>query len=81
MNKDLTLSNIERQNILKNRLAIEAISDQLSVTGMLFEGEYRFTKSMVAEYYNVDERTLERYREKTRQNFHTTDMFYLRVKN
>lgn len=61
MTKDLTLSNIERQNILNNRLAIEAVAEQLSVPGMLFEGEYRFTKSMVAEYYEVDERTVERY--------------------
>lgn len=64
MTKDLTLSNIERQNILNNRLAIEAVAEQLSVPGMLFEGEYRFTKSMVAEYYEVDERTIERYIEK-----------------
>ena len=28
---------------------------------MLFEGEYRFTKKMVAEYYGVEERTIERY--------------------
>lgn len=64
MNKDLTISNIERQNILNNRLAIEAVTQQLSVPGMLFEGEYRFTKSMVAEFYEVDERTIERYIER-----------------
>jgi hypothetical protein len=64
MSKDLTISNIERQNILNNRLAIEAIAQELSVSGMLFENEYRFTKSMVAEYYEVDERTIERYIEK-----------------
>lgn len=64
MSKDLTISNIERQNILNNRLALETVAEQLSISGMLFEGEYRFTKSMVAEYYDVDERTLERYIEK-----------------
>ncbi len=31
MTKDLTISNIERQNILNNRLAIEAVAEQLSV--------------------------------------------------
>ncbi|HTO15763.1 MAG TPA: hypothetical protein VLZ83_08325, partial [Edaphocola sp.] len=61
MTKDLTLSNIERQNILNNRLAIESVAEQLSVPGMLFEGEYRFTKSMVAEYYEVDISTVDRY--------------------
>lgn len=55
MTKDLTISNIERQSILNNSLAIETLAEQLSVSGMLFEGEYRFTKSMVAEYYEVDE--------------------------
>lgn len=45
-------------------MAIEAIAEELSVAGMLYEGEYRFTKSMVAEYYEVDERTVERYIEK-----------------
>lgn len=64
MSKDLTISNIERQNILNNRLALETVAEQLSISGMLFEGEYRFTKSMVADYYDVDERTLERYIEK-----------------
>lgn len=60
MNKDLTQSNIERQNILNNRLALNAIANQLNVEGMLFEGEYRFTKQMVATFYDVDERTIER---------------------
>lgn len=64
MSKELTVSNIERQNIPNNRLAIEAVAEQLSISGMLFEDEYRFTKSMVAAYYEVDERTLERYIEK-----------------
>lgn len=62
--KDLTISIIERQNILNNRLAIEAVAEELSIAGMLFEGEYRFTKSMVAEYYKLEERTVERYIER-----------------
>ncbi len=60
MNKDLTQSNIERQNILNNRIAVEKIADTLEISGMLFEGEYRFTKQMVADFYDVDERTIER---------------------
>jgi putative DNA-binding protein len=59
--KDLTVSNIERQNVLNNRFAIDEIQKHLEITGMLFEGEYRFTKKMVAEYYGVEERTIERY--------------------
>ena len=62
--KDLTISNIERQNVLNNRFAISKIQEHLDITGMLFEGEYRFTKKMVADFYEVEERTIERYLEK-----------------
>lgn len=62
--KDLTVSNIERQNVLNNRFAINKIQEQLDITGMLFEGEYRFTKKMVADFYEVEDRTIERYLEK-----------------
>ena len=39
--KDLTVSNIERQNVLNNRFAIEYIQKTLDITGMMFDGEYR----------------------------------------
>ncbi len=57
---DLTVSNIERQNVLNNRYAVEVLQENLGFTGMFFEGEYRFTKKMVADFYEVDERTIER---------------------
>ena len=59
--KDLTISNIERQNVLNNRYAVEALQENLGFTGMLFEGEYRFTKKMVADFYEVDISTIDRY--------------------
>ena len=62
--KDLTASNIERQNVLNNRFAIEKLQKKLDIAGMMFEGEYRFTKKMVADFYGVEERTIERYIEK-----------------
>lgn len=58
---DLTISNIERQNVLNNHYAIEHIKDSLGIVGMEFEGEYRFTKKMVADYYEVDVSTIDRY--------------------
>ena len=61
--KDLTTSTIERQNILNNRFAIKTIQEKLAIEGMLFEGEYRYTKKMVADFYGVEERTIERYLE------------------
>ena len=62
--KDLTISNIERQNVLNNRYAVSKVQEHLDIEGMLFEGEYRFTKKMVADFYEVEERTIERYLEK-----------------
>ena len=59
--KDLTVSNIERQNVLNNRFAINKIQEQLDIPGMLFEGEYWLTKKMVAEIYGVDVSTIDRY--------------------
>lgn len=58
---DLTVSNVERQNVLNNRYAVEALQDNLGFAGMLFEGEYRFTKKMVADFYEVDLSTINRY--------------------
>lgn len=62
--KDLTISNIERQNVLNNCFAVSKVQEHLDIEGMLFEGEYRFTKKMVADFYEVEERTIERYLEK-----------------
>ena len=61
--KDLTISNIERQNVLNNRFAVSKVQEHLDIEGMLFEGEYRFTKNG-CRFYEVEERTIERYLEK-----------------
>ena len=45
--KDLTVSNIERQNVLNNRFAVDEIQKRLDISGMFFEGEYWLTKKMV----------------------------------
>ncbi len=62
--KNLTNSNIDRQNILNNRFAIAKIQEFIGLPGMLFEGEYKFTVQMVADFYRIDERTVKRYLEK-----------------
>lgn len=61
MAKDLTTSQLDRQNILNNDLAIGEIQKQTGLQGVLFEGRLRFTKTMVATYFDVDLRTIERY--------------------
>lgn len=58
---DLTISNIERQNVLNNKYAVAKMQESMGIVGMEFEGEYRFTKKMVADFYEVDISTIDRY--------------------
>ena len=59
--KDLTVSKIERQNILNNHFAITVIQEKMGIEALLFENQYWLTKKMVADFYGVEERTIERY--------------------
>lgn len=59
--KDLTVSAIDRQNILNNGKAIGHIQQYIGITGMEFEGEFKFTTKMIAEFYDVTPRTLTNY--------------------
>ena len=47
--------------MLNNRFAVEAIENALNVEAIFFDGQYCFTKQMVAKFYEVDERTIKRY--------------------
>lgn len=60
----LSNSNIERQNILNNRYALERVQEYVGLPGMLFEGQYWFTKQMVADFYEIDISTIDRYLDK-----------------
>lgn len=66
MKKDLTTSGIHRKNILNNKYALEIIYEEVKFPGILFENKYRFTKKHIAEFYEIDERTVDRYIEKNR---------------
>jgi hypothetical protein len=61
MDKDLTNSKIDRQNILNNEFAIAEIKEKTNAQGIVFENKYVFTKEMVANFFEVDIRTIERY--------------------
>lgn len=58
---DLTISHIERQNVLNNRFAIEEIKKELEIPSLFFNKEYWLTKEMVAEYYGITISTIDRY--------------------
>lgn len=60
-NRDLTNSRIDRQNILNNELALEEIQNTSNIKGIIFEDKLCFTKNMVAAFFEVDVRTIERY--------------------
>lgn len=60
MSKDLTNSSLDRKNILNNNLAIQEMYEQVGFYGIKFEGKYRFTKQQLAQYYEVDIRTIDR---------------------
>lgn len=59
--KDLTVSAVDRQNILNNKKAVENIQIYLGISGMLFEGEFRFTRQQTADFYSIDISTIDRY--------------------
>jgi len=65
--KDLTVSAIDRQNILNNKKAVENIQTYLGVTGMLFQGEFRFTRQQIADFYSIDNSTIDRYLSKNEE--------------
>lgn len=61
MTKKLTNSIIDRQNVLNNNYAISEIEKSIQFKGILFENEYKYIKTMVSNFYEVDERTIDRY--------------------
>ena len=72
---DLTISNIERQNVLNNNYAIQAIQDNLDVNGLRYHDQLLFTTKMVAEFYGVDERTIKRYVQEHGEELHANGYF------
>jgi len=61
MSADLTTSPVDRQNILNNQYAVTEIQKVSQIQGVHFEGETRLVKEQVAEFFEIDVRTVERY--------------------
>ncbi len=61
MEKNLTNSRLDRQNILNNEYAIQEMQKTFEIKGVMFEGRIRFIKEQIAKFYEVDIRTIERY--------------------
>ncbi|MFL5786562.1 MAG: hypothetical protein ACJ748_00795 [Flavisolibacter sp.] len=60
MAKDLTSSLIDRRKVLNNNEAIKEIYNLIGFRGVLVDGKYRFTKNQIAQFFEVDIRTIER---------------------
>ncbi len=58
MAKDLTTSQIERQNVLNNTVALPRIQAALGIEALEYHGVYYVTKQMAADFYEVDLRTI-----------------------
>jgi hypothetical protein len=63
MARDLTTSDIHRKNILNNQYALQEIEKEVAFPGTPFEGSLRYTKRQIAQFYDIDERTINRYLE------------------
>lgn len=61
MNRDLTQSAIDRQNILNNTQAMELINSKLGLNGLLYDNEFKFTTKMVIDFYGISRATISRY--------------------
>jgi hypothetical protein len=67
MTKDLTTSDVSRQNILNNNYALEKVELHLALGGITWKHERIFTKAKVAQLLQVDVRTIERYLEQNKE--------------
>ena len=74
----LTTSVLDRQNILNNDVAISEIKKEIAVDGVFFADSIYFTKEMVANFFDVEIRTIERYislyNEELKSNYPSKDL-------
>jgi hypothetical protein len=62
--KDLTVSQVDRQNILNNPFALQEIEKATQIRGVSFEGKTVLLKEQVAAFFEVTPRTVDNYIEK-----------------
>ena len=64
MSKNLTTSEVDRQNILNNPYALAEIEKATGIQGIPFEGRTVVIKEQVASFFEVTPRTVDNYLEK-----------------
>lgn len=65
--KDLTVSQIDRQNILNNPYVLTELEKISNIQGIVFEGKTVLLKEQVARFFEVSSRTVESYLAKNEQ--------------
>jgi len=63
MTKDLTASTVDRQNVLNNPYALTEIESAIKLQTIDFEGKKVVLKEQIAQFFEIDLRTVERYQE------------------
>jgi len=76
--KDLTVSQVDRQNILNNSYAIQEIEKATNIKGIPFEGASVVLKEQVAYFFDVTARTIDNY---MALNYAKTGMWFYAVSN
>ena len=61
MAKDLTKSDLDRQNILNNPYAVEEIKKATNIRGIQYASKLVLIKEQVAEFFGVEPRTIDNY--------------------
>lgn len=61
MAKDLTTSKLDRQNVLNNDIALPEIQKAVNIKCIIWNEQLYLTKDMVASFFGVEVRTIERY--------------------
>ena len=78
--KDLTVSQIDRQNILNNPYALQEIEKAAGIRGIPFENKTVVLREQVAEFFEVDIRTINTYLEKNDEELRQNGYEVLRGK-
>ena len=58
---DIENSAVERQNVLNNPLLLTGIEKELELKGVFFEGEFKWTRTQLVGFFEIDDFTITRY--------------------
>lgn len=77
MSNDLTESYLDRQNILNNKIAIKQAEEIYGINGIVFDGVQVYSNNQVANFFEVDLRTIERVIETDREELQANGLMVL----